>query len=211
MQTFRSLRVSLGELCVSNKIVNAKNAKGDAKFAEEEDDLLHGLAPWQCGRACPTDERTRLFWRRLGRRHFSVACSTRFMDVLPTITQGGGRCGLILGYIHASPTGLGRRGFNATHTHSSSHAGCLGGRWSDKRPWRPVPLRCSSNIPPPAYQMHRTQKSLFHRLTGHEVVVPLAFDARVAKMLKPDRRPPAVIFHFSPFRAICKIDTPNID
>ena len=39
--------VSLGVLCVFKQDRNRKEREADAKFAEEEGHLLHGLAPWQ--------------------------------------------------------------------------------------------------------------------------------------------------------------------
>ncbi len=67
--------------------------------------MLYGLALSQCGRACPTVERNRVFRRRLGRRQNPVAPNGVPSNYFATVTQGCGRGGLTLGYIHASPTG----------------------------------------------------------------------------------------------------------
>ena len=69
--------------------------------------ISSGLALSQCGRACPTVERSRTILEAACRRQDRSTCRVlrTLQHYLGIVTQGCGRSGLTLGYIHASPTG----------------------------------------------------------------------------------------------------------
>ena len=95
-------------------------------------------------------------WRRLVADKNPVACSARSEIVLPTVTQGGGRDGLTLGYILTSPTGT--KALPPTRLRTFSGLCPLAVRSGCARPWSvpgfsggglsPTRLRRSSGLCP---------------------------------------------------------------